>query len=57
MSEWLAKHDIKAPKGYSRDQLAELVEANWYAGKSWTQQQADGAQQWFKDVNNAAFDT
>ena len=57
LKEWLGQHGIQVPKGYTREQLSDLVQANWYAGTTWTSQQVEGAKDLYKSVKERSFDS
>ena len=57
LQAWLKEHNIETPKGYSQQELQDLVKENWNAGNVWTREQYDRAQQVFANYKDTAFET
>ncbi|KDQ55914.1 hypothetical protein JAAARDRAFT_180063 [Jaapia argillacea MUCL 33604] len=56
LKAWLNHHHIEAPKGYSKTQLQDLVEANWNSASVWTAEQYAKLQKSYQDVKDSTFD-
>jgi hypothetical protein len=56
LQEWLNDHNIRVPEGYSRDQLADLVQSNWDATTAWTNEQLEAAHKKYQGLKENAFD-
>ncbi|KAF9517416.1 hypothetical protein BS47DRAFT_1359684 [Hydnum rufescens UP504] len=57
LTEWLGEHGIQVPKGYTPEQLSELVQANWYAGTTWNSHQVDSVKSLYESVKEKSFDS
>lgn len=57
LQSWLHEHNIDTPKGYSQQELQDLVSANWNSASSWTLEQYERAQKVFANAKDDAFDS
>ncbi|EJD43062.1 hypothetical protein AURDEDRAFT_152708 [Auricularia subglabra TFB-10046 SS5] len=57
LKDWLNDRNIHVPSGYDKQQLEELVKANWDDPVAWSQEQYGQAQQVFQDVKQSTFDS
>lgn len=55
LQAWLKEHSINVPKGYSQQQLQDLVKSNWAQSASWTQDKYDAAQKVFSNIKDDSF--
>jgi hypothetical protein len=56
LEAWLKEHNIAPPKGFSQEQLRDIVKANWNQGVGWTQEQFHAAQQVFSNIKDDSFE-
>ncbi len=57
LKAWLGEHNIDSPKGYSQQELQDLVKENWYTASTWTQDQYSYAQQVFADGRDKSIES
>ena len=57
LQSWLKEHNIETPKGYSQQELQDLVKSNWNTVNSWTQDQYSYAQQVFADGRDKSIES
>ncbi|EPQ55816.1 hypothetical protein GLOTRDRAFT_138588 [Gloeophyllum trabeum ATCC 11539] len=56
LRSWLHEHHIEVPKSYDKNELQDLVKANWNSASSWTQDSYYKAQQSFQGIKDSTFD-
>lgn len=57
LKAWLHEHNIESPKGYSQQELQDLVKENWYTASTWSQDQYNYAQQVFAEGRDKSIES